>query len=187
MANKRQKQDQLAQSDRFIAELKQSINKQLDLIDELKRAGGDVAKDEELLDTLIPMLRAMLDHRRAILMQITGRAWGQTTLLNRAEDGVARRVAHLAEDGAARFTAGRVVLGFIAARLRSRQPSITSPLAIGLQLVVWTAPRNCAAVAQARGPALASHNPGQGCSSRSSSFKRSSETRAAATRRSSGL
>jgi hypothetical protein len=69
MANKRQKQDQLAQSDRFIAELKQSINKQLDLIDELKRAGGDVAKDEELLDTLIPMLRALLDHRRAILMQ----------------------------------------------------------------------------------------------------------------------
>ena len=69
MANKRQKQDQLAQSDRFIAAVKQSINKQLDLIDELKRAGGDVAKDEELLDTLIPMLRAMLDHRRAILMQ----------------------------------------------------------------------------------------------------------------------
>jgi hypothetical protein len=46
-----QKQDQLAQSDRFIAAVKQSINKQLDLIDELKRAGGDAAKDEELLDT----------------------------------------------------------------------------------------------------------------------------------------
>ena len=68
MANKRQKQDQLAQSDRFIAAVKQSINKQLDLIGELKRAGGDAAEDEELLDTLIPMLRAMLDHRRAILI-----------------------------------------------------------------------------------------------------------------------
>ena len=58
------------QSDRFIAAVKQSINKQLDLIDELKRAGGDAAKDEELLDTLVPMLRAMLDHRRAILKRL---------------------------------------------------------------------------------------------------------------------
>jgi hypothetical protein len=57
MANKRQKQDQLAQSDRFIAAVKQSINKQLDLINELKRTGRDAAEDEKLLDTLIPMLR----------------------------------------------------------------------------------------------------------------------------------
>jgi hypothetical protein len=49
MANKRQKQDQLAQSDRFIAAVKQSINKQLDLIDELKRAGRDAAEDEEFV------------------------------------------------------------------------------------------------------------------------------------------
>ena len=45
-----QKQDQLAQCDHHIVELKQSINEQLDLIDELKRAGRDAAEDEELLD-----------------------------------------------------------------------------------------------------------------------------------------
>jgi hypothetical protein len=83
MANKRQKQDQLAQSDHHIAELKQSINEQLDLIDELKRAGRDAAEDEELLDALIVILRAVLDHRLVILKRSTPCPWGQTTLLNR--------------------------------------------------------------------------------------------------------
>jgi hypothetical protein len=82
MVNKRQKQDQLAQSNRFIAAVKQSINKQLDLIDELKRAGRDAAEDEESLDALILILRAMLDHRLVILERSTPRPWGQTTLLN---------------------------------------------------------------------------------------------------------
>jgi hypothetical protein len=78
-----QKQDQLAQSDHHIAELKQSINEQLDLIDELKRAGRDAAEDEELLDALIVILRAVLDHRLVILKRSTPCPWGQTTLLNR--------------------------------------------------------------------------------------------------------
>ena len=78
-----QKQDQLAQSDHHIAELKQSINEQLDLIDELKRAGRDAAEDEELLDALIVILRAVLDHRLVILKRSTC-PWGQT-LLNRRE------------------------------------------------------------------------------------------------------
>jgi hypothetical protein len=53
VANKRQERDRLAQSDHHIAELKQSIHEQLDLIDELKRAGRDAAEDEELLDALL--------------------------------------------------------------------------------------------------------------------------------------
>ena len=96
-----QKQDQLAQSDHHIAELKQSINEQLDLIDELKRAGRDAAEDEELLDALIVILRAVLDHRLVILKRSTPRPWGQTTLLNRhGEDDKARRVAHLVDSSA---------------------------------------------------------------------------------------
>jgi biopolymer transport protein ExbB/TolQ len=65
-----QKQDQLAQFDRHISEVKQSIEKKLDLIEKLKREGRDTAEAEELLDTLIQMLRAMLDHRLAILKRL---------------------------------------------------------------------------------------------------------------------
>jgi hypothetical protein len=82
MANKCQERDHLAQSDRHIAEVKQSIKKQFELVDELKRAGRDATKAEELLDTLIQMLRAMLDHRLVILKRITPRPWGQITLLD---------------------------------------------------------------------------------------------------------
>jgi predicted NUDIX family phosphoesterase len=63
-------QDELAQFDRHISEVKQSIEKKLDLIEKLKREGRDTAEAEELLDTLIQMLRAMLDHRLAILKRL---------------------------------------------------------------------------------------------------------------------
>jgi hypothetical protein len=95
MAKKLQERDPLAQSGRYIAEVKQSIKKQLELIDGLKRAGGDGAEAEELLDALIEMLRAMLDHRLVILKRITPRPWWiNHTLLNlNGSRRLARRVS----------------------------------------------------------------------------------------------
>jgi hypothetical protein len=69
--------DRLARSDHHIAELKQSINEQLDLIDESKQAGRDAAEDEELLDALILILRAVMDHRLVILKRSTPRPGGK--------------------------------------------------------------------------------------------------------------